>query len=155
MRTAPRTTVVTAAIVAALLMTPLLSACGGIEGMIGEVTGGAIQPSVGELPNAWPEAVPVIDGEIVGGNKATDPENEESTLWTAIIGSGQDEATTRSTVATSLEAAGFTGINAEGTPIEALAYKNDTYTVLVFVATAEDDTVTATYNVTDTAETAP
>lgn len=155
MNTAPRKTIAALAIAAALVMTPLLSGCGGIEGIIEQATGGAIQPSVGELPKEWPSVVPVIDGEIIGGNKASDPENADSTLWTAIIGSTDDEATTRGAVAASLEGGGFQGVDTEGAPVEALAYKNDTYTVIVFVTTTEDDKVTATYNVTETVETAP
>ena len=151
MRTAPRTTVTALAIAAARVMTPMLTGCGALEGMIGQATGGAIQPSVGELPNEWPAEVPVIDGEIIAGNKATDPDNESSSLWTAIIGSTDEEETTRAAVVASLEGAGFEGVDAAGAPIEAIAYKNATYTVLVFVATA-DDKVTATYNVTQTVE---
>lgn len=152
MRTAHRTTVATIAIAAALAMTPLLSGCGGIEGIIGQATGGAIQPSVGELPKDWPAEVPVVEGEIIGGNKATDPENASSTLWTAIIGRNDDVEGTKAAVAESLEGAGFEGIATEGAPIDALPYKNATYTVLVVVAPGENDTVTATYNVTETVE---
>jgi len=151
MNTARRSTL-TIAIAAALVLTPLLSGCGGIEGIIGQATGGAIQPSVGELPNAWPAEVPVVDGEIIGGNKATDPENESSTLWTAIIGRNDDVEATKAAVAESLSAAGFETVDTAGAPIDALPYKNATYTVLVFVAPGDNDTVTATYNVTETVE---
>lgn len=151
MHTAQRKTLALA-IAAAIVITPLLSGCGGIQGIIDQATGGAIQPSVGELPNEWPDEVPVVDGEIIGGNKATDPEDESSTLWTAIIGRNDDVESTKTAVAESLEAAGFEGVNTDGAPIDALPYKNDTYTVLVFVATGENDTVTATYNVTETVE---
>lgn len=151
MHTAQRKTLALA-IAAAIVITPLLSGCGGIQGIIDQATGGAIQPSVGELPNEWPAEVPVVDGEIIGGNKATDPEDESSTLWTAIIGRNDDVESTKAAVAESLSGAGFETVDTEGAPIDALPYKNDTYTVLVFVATGENDTVTATYNVTQTVE---
>ena len=151
MHTAQRKTLALA-IAAAIVITPLLSGCGGIQGIIDQATGGAIQPSVGELPNDWPSEVPVVDGEIIGGNKATDPEDESSTLWTAIIGRNDDVEGTKAAVAESLSGAGFETVDTEGAPIDALPYKNDTYTVLVFVATGENDTVTATYNVTQTVE---
>ena len=152
LRSTTRRTSTALAITAALVFTPLLSGCGGIEGIIGQATGGAIQPSVGELPSEWPGEVPVVDGEIIGGNKATDPENESSTLWTAIIGRNDDVEATKTAVAESLSAAGFETVDTAGAPIVALPYKNETYTVIVFVAAGEDDTVTATYNVTETVE---
>jgi len=151
MHTAQRKTLALA-ISAAIVITPLLSGCGGIQGIIDQATGGAIQPSVGELPKEWPAEVPVVDGEIIGGNKATDPEDESSTLWTAIIGRNDDIEATKAAVAESLSGAGFETVDTAGAPIDALPYKNDTYTVLVFVAAGENDTVTATYNVTQTVE---
>jgi hypothetical protein len=151
MHTAQRKTLALA-IAAAIAITPLLSGCGGIQGIIDQATGGAIQPSVGELPKEWPDEVPVVDGEIIGGNKATDPDDESSTLWTAIIGRNDDIEGTKTAVAESLSSAGFETVDTEGAPIDALPYKNDTYTVLVFVAEGENDTVTATYNVTQTVD---
>jgi hypothetical protein len=155
MHTAPRKTIAALAIVAALVMTPLLSGCGGIEGIIEQATGGAVQPSVGELPNEWPTEVPIVEGEIVAGNKATDPENEESTLWTVIVGRNDDVESTKAAVTSSLEGAGFEGVDTEGAPVDALPFQNANYIVLVFVAVGENDTVTATYNVTENTNTAP
>jgi hypothetical protein len=151
--TAHRTTISAIAIAAALVMAPLLSGCGGIQGIIGEATGGAIQPSIGELPNEWPGEVPVVDGEVIGGNKASDPENADSTLWTAIIGRNDDVEGTKAEVTSSLEGAGFEAVNTEGAPVDALPFQNESYIVLVFVATGENDTVTATYNVTENTNT--
>lgn len=152
MRTARQKTVTALAIAAALAVTPLLAGCGGIEGVIGQVTGGAIQPSVGELPAGWPGEVPVIEGEIVGGNKATDPENDEGTLWTAIVSSSGDVDSAKSAVTDSLTGAGFTAVDTAGAPVDALPFENETYIVLVFVAAADDEKVTATYNVTERTE---
>ena len=152
MRRSHRTTVASLAVAAAIVLTPLLSGCGAIEGIIGQATGGAIQPSVGELPNEWPAEVPVVEGEIIGGNKATDPENESSTLWTAIIGRNDDIEGTKAAVAESMAGGGFEPVDTAGVQVDALPFKNATYTVIVFVATGENDTVTATYNVTETVE---
>lgn len=152
--TAHRTTIAGIAIAAALVMTPLLSGCGGIQGIIEQASGGAIQPSVGELPNEWPAEVPVVEGEIIGGNKATDPENADSTLWTAIIGRNDDVESTKAEVSSSLTGAGFEAVATEGAPVDALPFQNANYIVLVFVATGENDTVTATYNVTENTNTA-
>ena len=153
--TAHRTTLAGIAIAAALVMTPMLSGCGGLEGIIEQATDGAIQPSVGELPNEWPTEVPVVEGEIIGGNKASDPENPDSTLWTAIIGRNDDVAATKTAVGDSLASAGFTPVDTAGAEIDALPFQNGTYTVIVFVAEGDNETVTATYNVTKTVEAAP
>lgn len=152
MRTAPRRTVTALAIAAAIVMTPMLSGCGGVEGIIEQVSGGAIQPSVGELPNEWPAEVPVIDGEILVGNLATDPDNSEASLWNVVISSTGDSESTKAAVDDSLLGAGFEKVEAETAGVDALPYSNANYLVLVFVATDADDKVTATYTVTENIE---
>ncbi|WP_157509834.1 hypothetical protein [Leifsonia sp. Root4] len=123
------------AIVAALLLAPALSACSSVSGIVNgaveDASGGNV--SVGALPSGWPDEVPVIEGDVVGGGK-----NPDGAGWIAII---KSEATDPIADAqTQLEAAGFStpeGVSAENIPgLEGLANgayfaQNANYAVVV------------------------
>ena len=60
------------AIASALVLAPMLTGCGALEGIIEQATGGEVDVSMGSLPEGWPADVPVADGEIIVGGKTTD-----------------------------------------------------------------------------------
>lgn len=97
----------------------------GVEDAIEGATGGDV--SLGELPEGFPESVPVIEGEIsVGaGGEAGGQEG-----WTVVVTS--DAADPMADAKAALESAGFSddpSISTDGGG--AAAYSNDEYTVLL------------------------
>lgn len=135
MKTIRTRVAVPVAIVAALLLAPALSACSSVSGIVNgaveDASGGNV--SVGALPSGWPDEVPVIEGDIVGGGKIPDGDG-----WMVIIKS--DAADPIADAQTQLEAAGFTtpvDVPAESIPgLEDLSSgsyfaQNANYTVVV------------------------
>ncbi len=107
----------------------------GVEDAVEGATGGDV--SLGELPEDFPESVPVIEGDIAvgagGGSTGADG-------WVVVITS--TAADPMAEAAAALEGAGFTEETAvSGGPMGASAYSNAEYTV--FLA-GSDDTVTYT-----------
>jgi hypothetical protein len=144
MRTASRTT---AAAVAAVLLIAPLSGCGMVEGIIEQATGGALNISVGSLPDGWPSDVPVIDGDIIGGGAFTGDDGTPG--WNATIKVESEAAFDE--IATGLSDAGFERAEAgefdAGDDLTSGGFQNGTYLVFVAVTGAEGNFV-ANYTVT-------
>ena len=115
-----------------LLVIPLLSGCGMIEGAISEATGGDVDVSIGSLPEGWPADVPVTEGDIAGGGSAK-TDGEPVYNLTVKTSSNVFDA-----ISTQLTEAGFTAVDTgplEGTDnVDGGAFNNDQYSVLVGVS---------------------
>jgi len=97
----------------------------GVEDAIESATGGDV--SLGELPEDFPESIPVIEGDVAvgAGGGSTGAEG-----WTVVITSTAADPMADATAA--LEAAGFTddpAISSDGGG--AAVYSNDEYRVLL------------------------
>ena len=136
------------AIAAALVLAPLLGGCGAIAGIINQASDGKINVSVGELPEGWPEAVPVITGDILAGGKVLDDDGNPA--WNATIKVESEAAF--ADIQVQLEGAGFTQVDTGeldgGDTITSGAFKNDTYGVIVAVSGADGKFV-ANYTVVE------
>ena len=145
-RTRRLTTVI--AIASALAIAPMLSGCGGLEGLIEQATGGEVNVSIGHLPDGWPADVPVIDGDIIGGGTAETDDGKP--IWNTTIKVESEAAFAE--IQAQLEGAGFEAVDAGeldgGDTITSGAFKNDVYGVLVAV-TGSDGNFIANYTVAE------
>ena len=110
----------TAALVAALaLSVGALTGCSLIPNPVRDIAEQAEKANpLGSLPADWPDAVPVIDGDVIVGGSPTEGS------WGATIRAADESALAEAV--SLLEGAGFTAMF-EGTG----AYENDGYTVTV------------------------
>ena len=136
------------AIASALVLAPVLTGCGALEGIIEQATGGEVNVSMGSLPDGWPAEVPVIDGQIIVGGTA---DTEDGTPGWNVTIKVESEAVFAE-IATQLEGAGFESVDAGeldgGDTITSGAFKNDNYGVLVAV-TGSDGNFVANYTVVE------
>lgn len=136
------------AIASALVIGPMLSGCGALEGIIEQVTGGEVDVSIGQLPEGWPTEVPVIDGQIIGGG--TTEADDGTPIWNVTVTVEGEEAF--ADIQTQLEGAGFEAVDAGeldgGDSITSGAFKNDTYGVFVAVS-GSDGNFIANYTVAE------
>jgi hypothetical protein len=144
-----RTRLTTAvALASALVLAPMLTGCGALEGIIEQATGGDVNVSIGQLPDGWPTEVPVINGDIIGGGTAKS--DDGTPVWNVTIKVESEE--TFAEIQAQLEAAGFASVDAGeldgGDTITSGAFKNDTYGVLVAV-TGSDGNFIANYTVAE------
>ena len=144
-RTRPLTAAVALATV--LVLAPVLAGCGSIEGLIEQATGGEVNVSIGSLPDGWPDEVPVIDGDIIGGGVAETDDGQPVYNVTIKVDEGAFDA-----IKSQLEDAGFEQVDAGeldgGDTITSGAFKDDTWGVFVAV-TGSDDAFVANYTVTE------
>lgn len=143
-RTRPLTAAI--ALATALVLSPVLTGCGALEGIIEQATGGEVNVSIGSLPDGWPAEVPVIDGEIIGGGTANTDDGAPG--WNVTIKVESEAAYDE--IKAQLEAAGFedlqTGDVDGSEQVASGGFKNDNYGVLVAVTGAEGNYV-ANYTV--------
>ena len=136
------------AVATALVLAPTLTGCGGIEGLIEQATGGEVNVSIGSLPDGWPDEIPVIDGEIIGGGTAADDDGNPG--WNVTI-TVENEAAFAD-IKAQLEDAGFVAAEAGeldgGDTITSGAFANDNYGVFVAV-TGSDGNFVANYTVVE------
>lgn len=136
------------ALVAALLVTPALTGCGMLEGIIEQASDGAIDVSMGSLPDDWPAEVPVIDGEIIVGGSANADDGTPG--WNVTI--TVDDATAYDAIKAQLEGAGFTEVELAETDgsadVASGAFSNANYGVYVAV-TGTDGKFVANYTVVE------
>jgi hypothetical protein len=137
----------TVALAAALLLSPVLSGCGAISGMISDATGGDVNVSFGSLPEGWPTVVPVVDGDIVAGGVVTGEDGKPS--WNVTI--KVSDAGVFDTVAAQLTDAGFGKVdNPAEDSVKGLTgglFTDGTYAVVVAVTGSDTDSV-VNYTVT-------
>ena len=97
----------------------------GVEEAIESATGGDV--SLGELPEGFPESIPLIDGSIAGGAGGS---AEGTEGWTVVVTS--DAADPMADAAAALEGAGFTKDPSIATGgVGAELYSDGEYTVLL------------------------
>ena len=135
-------------LLALLLLVPLLSGCGMIEGAISQATGGDVDVSIGSLPDGWPTEVPVTEGDIIGGGSA---ETDGEPVWNVTV---KTSTNVFDAISAQLTSAGFTAVDTgplEGTDnVSGGAFTNDAYSVLVGVS-GDADAWIVNYTVTTAA----
>ena len=131
-----------------LLLLPLLTGCGMIEGAISEATGGDVDVSIGSLPESWPAEIPVTDGDIIGGGTA---ETDGEPAWNLTV---KTSTNVFDAISAQLTEAGFTAVDTgplEGSDnVSGGAFNNDAYSVLVGVS-GDGDAWVVNYTVTTAA----
>lgn len=136
------------AIASALVLAPMLTGCGALEGIIEQATGGEVDVSMGSLPEGWPADVPVTDGDVVVGGKTTDENG--APIFNATIKVESDSVF--ADIEAQLIGAGFEKLEAGdvdgGDSINTGFFKNDTYGVIVAVTGTEGQFV-ANYTVVE------
>lgn len=136
------------AIASALVLAPMLTGCGALEGIIEQATGGEVDVSMGSLPEGWPADVPVTDGDVVVGGKTTD--DNGAPIFNATIKVESDSVF--ADIEAQLIGAGFEKLEAGdvdgGDSINTGFFKNDTYGVIVAVTGTEGQFV-ANYTVVE------
>lgn len=139
-----------AAIVLALSLAPMLTACGGnpIQGLVNDATGGLIDVGGTSVPKDFPADVPLVPGDVVSGLGFG---NEEGKVWNVGVKvSGLDAL---DSIASQLKSAGFEMIGDEGVAMEEGAgniFTKPNYGVLVIVAKDDKGGFVANYTVTYT-----
>ena len=133
MSTTPTTTRAAIAVAIAGLTASLLTGCfgnpgdlvnQGVEEAIESATGGDV--SLGELPEDFPESVPVIEGDVAGGASGSN----DAPGWTIVVTSTSADPMADATAA--LEAAGFADDgNISGDGGGAAGFSNGEYSVLL------------------------
>jgi hypothetical protein len=83
---------------------PALTGCSMIEGIIEQQTGGDVELGGNTVPDDFPDAVPLAEGEVVNGSKITAGGGE--TVWNVLMNVSDPAAP--DSIAAQLEGAGFT-----------------------------------------------
>lgn len=140
------------AIVLALVITPSLSGCFGnpLEQIVEGATGGDVSLPGQGVPDDFPTAVPLIDGEVIFGMGVG---NTDGKAWNVTIKvTGVDAA---DQIKSELEGAGFTaneaGIGGTTADGATLIYQNDSYSVLVVITNDSENGFVANYTVAEQA----
>jgi hypothetical protein len=89
-----------------LVGVPVLTGCSMIEGIIEQQTGGDVDLGGNTVPEDFPAAVPLADGEVVNGSKITGGGGE--TVWNVLM--NVSDAAAPDSIAAQLEGAGFTSV---------------------------------------------
>ena len=148
MKISARRSVMTLAIASALVLAPMLTGCGAVEGIIEQATGGDVDVSMGSLPEGWPAEVPVADGDIIVGGKTTDEGG--APVYNATIKIASESVF--DDIEAQLVGAGFEKVEAGdvdgGDSITTGFFKNATYGVVVAVTGTEGQFV-ANYTVVE------
>ncbi|WP_168916195.1 hypothetical protein [Microcella flavibacter] len=112
-----------------------------VRGLAEDVLGGAELSTDGELPASFPQAIPLLGGEIVGGAGGPD-----GVGWVAQV--RIDDAAAFEGARAALEGAGFAASNVSSDPTSAFGtFTGAEYVVNLAIATTNGET-TATYVVT-------
>jgi len=133
------------ALAASLLLLPLATGCSAIGGAVSDATGGTVNVGGTTVPEDFPDAVPLIAGDIVTAGSVGEDAGRVFTVVVSVTGaSAYDE------IAEALKDAGFVS-NDDLMPGESTAttggYSDGTYGVLVVVAETPTGDWVATYTV--------
>jgi hypothetical protein len=148
MNTKTRTSRLITAVLLALslaVVTPALTGCGAIKDVIEKATGGEVTGGT-SVPEDFPDAVPLIEGEVLAGGAVGD---EDSKVWNVTI--KVDDAGAFDQITTQLEGAGFESSDLGGSTGEGSAgtFTKDPYGVFVVVAGGDtEEGWVANYTVT-------
>lgn len=137
-----------AAIVLALALTPMLTACGGggnpIQGMINKATGGQVDIGGASVPKNFPSDVPLVSGSVISGSSIN---TEDGNIWNVAIKASDPAAV--GGIDSELTGAGFESVG-EGLTSEdgsSKMFSKDPYGILVIVG-KDDSGFIVNYTVT-------
>jgi hypothetical protein len=135
----------TVALVASVVLMCSVAGCAAIGGAVSDATGGTVNVGGTAIPSDFPDAVPVIEGDIVTAGSVGEDAGRVFSVVVAV-----DDASAFSTIAGELKTAGFVS-NDDLVPGESTAttggYSDGTYGVLVVVAETPAGDWVATYTV--------
>lgn len=136
---------VAVALLASLVLLPVVTGCSAIGGMVSDATGGTVEVGGTTIPDGFPDTVPVIAGDIVTAGAVGEDAGRVFSVVVAV-----DDASAYPTIADELKAAGFVS-NDDLMPGESTAttggYSDGTYGVLLVVAETPAGDWVATYTV--------
>ncbi|AWB90074.1 hypothetical protein [Homoserinimonas hongtaonis] len=149
----PRRALHATAIVATLLLTPVLTACGTpLEGIVSESVESAVEDATGtkvesggEIPADFPAEVPLIDGEVTYGGSL---EVNGTQNWTVTITTTEPVADAFANIRTQLTDAGFMQSVINETADSANGAFTGTNYSLIVTASVADSQTSITYVVT-------
>lgn len=139
---------VVASLLLGLALTPVLSGCSMVEGIIERQTGGDVDLGGQGLPDGFPSAdVPLIDGEVIFGAGI---DGADGQVWNVTVRVAY--VTAFDTISAQLQDAGFTimdaGVVAPTDESATAVFDSDRYGVLVVVTTDGGGGFAANYSVT-------
>lgn len=144
-----RTFVAPTAIVLALSLMPMLTACGGnpIQGIIQGATGGQLDVGGTTVPADFPAEVPLVSGEVVAGVGLGSGDGK---IWNVSI--KIPDASAIDGISAQLTEAGFEKVGDTATSDDGSSsmFTKDPYGVLVIVAKDDKTGFVANYTVTFT-----
>ena len=137
-----------AAIVLALSLTPMLTACGGnpIQGLVNSATGGLMDVGGKSVPKDFPSEVPLAPGEVLSGMGFGSEDGKVWNVGVKVSGTSAIEG-----IASQLEGAGFVMLGDKSVTMEEGAgniFTKEPYGVLVIVAKDDKGSFVANYTVT-------
>ena len=147
MITSRKRVTVVVALAIALAVTPALSGCSVIKGVIEQQTGGSVDLGGKSIPKDFPTAdVPLVDGEVIygAGIKSSDGQVWNVTIKVADISAFD-------TIKSKLEGAGFTatdGVSGTTSDGSTGVFQSDKYGVVVVVTKDPKEGAVANYTVT-------
>jgi hypothetical protein len=130
-----------------LVAAPSLTGCAAIEGIIEQQTGGDVDLGGNTVPEDFPAAVPLAEGDVVNGSKITGGGGE--TVWNVLLNVSDPAAP--DSIAAQLEGAGFSSAGTGGVTDSGgtLTYTKDDLVVNVLLGKT-DSGWTANYTVAQT-----
>ena len=141
--------IVPAALVLALCIAPVLTACGGnpIQNIVQNATGGKVDLGGKSLPKDFPSEVPLVKGDVIFGAGIG---SDEGKIWNVTIKVSDLKAFDQ--IADQLKSAGFESHAAGDSSGDARTglFTKDPHGVLVVVSTDNKNGVVANYTVTYT-----
>lgn len=141
--------IVPAALVLALSITPVLTACGGnpIQNIVQNATGGKVDLGGKSLPKDFPSEVPLTKGDVIFGAGIG---NDKGKIWNVTI--KVSDVNELEAIKGQLKSAGFESQAAGDASGDATTglFTKDPYGVLVVVSTDDKNGVIANYTVTYT-----
>lgn len=138
---------VPAAIILSLALTPMLSGCGGLQGIVNNATGGKLDLGSSKLPGDFPKDVPVPSDKVIFGIGLG---NSDGKVWNVTFQVASKDALTD--IDSKMKGAGFAKDASGDTTTEATTgiYSKDPYGVLVVVSSDDKNGFIANYTVTYT-----
>lgn len=136
-----------AALVLALSLTPALTACGPLQGLVENATGGQVNLGGPSVPSDFPSDIPLAAGEIINGASIGD---DEGKVWNIAVKVA--DASAIDGITAQLTGAGFEKVG-ETQKIDAgssTIFSKDPYGVIVLVAKDDKGGFVANYTVTYT-----
>lgn len=146
-----RRLLVPAAIVMALAVAPLLTACGGnpLQNIVENATGGNLDLGGTDVPDDFPSDVPLAQGEVVFGASIG---SDEERIWNVTVKVGSIDVMDQ--IAEQLTGLGFEQVSLGGSSDGGKTgiFTKEPLTVLVVTAADDENGFIASYTVTKSSE---